>query len=421
MLMAQVHRTASAASGAGPQAHAQPRLFEEMSNPAELLESAANLETIMHACLETLMTGAGVLLGAALSLGADVGTWHRAPSPSRARLVPFPRRRRVGPYELLEKIAVGAMGEVYRARHTGSGQVRAVKLLSPRAGERQRRQFEKEVRFGEQLRYPNQVPVHDHGEALDGTLYFSMDLLDGITLEALVEREGALPPRRVIDILLQVATVLAEVHDHGFVHRDIKPSNILWCRAEDGLDCARLLDFGLVKELGEPSSTSSPEDCVVGTPLYISPEALTAPDTVDGRTDLYGLGAVAYFLLSGAPVFGGRGVVEVCAKHLLTAPKPLSETAGCTVSSELDQIVLDCLAKDPASRPATARELIGRLEHCPEVGVASGPSQDEERVRTCSGPRKDFGAVRRHVAAGARTKPSDAGWGKQDNEQLRDF
>jgi serine/threonine protein kinase len=176
---------------------------------------------------------------------------------------------------------------------------------------------------------------------------------------------------------------------------------------------------GWSKSLASRARPARPR--IVSSALRSTSRPKHSPNTVDGRTDLYGLGAVAYFLLSGAPVFGGRGVVEVCANHLLTAPEPLSETVGCTVSSELDQIVLDCLAKDPASRPGTARELIGRLERCPEIGVASGPSQDEERVRTCSGPRKDFGAVRRHVAARARTKPSDAGWGKQDNEQLRDF
>jgi serine/threonine-protein kinase len=348
----------------------------------------------MQPSLEALMTGASALLGTAMAFGADVAAWHRGPSPSRARRVPVLRRRRVGPYELLDKIAAGAMGQVYRARHSSSGQIRAVKLLSPRAGERQRRQFEKEVRFGECFRHPNRVAVHDHGAAPDGTLYFSMDLVDGVTLEELVERDGPLPPRRVIEILIGVARVLAEVHEHGFVHRDIKPSNILACRASDGSRSAKLLDFGLVKDLSEPSSSSPADDCVVGTPLYISPEALSAPDAVDGRTDLYGLGAVAYFLLSGSPVFAGRGVVEVCAQHLLTPPEPLSAIAGCALSSELEQIVLDCLAKDPARRPASARELIRRLERCPEAAVTPVPRPlSATAARVGSNAREDLAAA----------------------------
>jgi serine/threonine-protein kinase len=273
---------------------------------------------------------------------------------------------------LLEKIAAGAMGQVYRARHATTGKVHALKLIAGPASEKQRLQFAREVHFGERLRHPGLVAVHAHGETLDGSLYFSMDLVEGKPLDALVEQAAALSPRRVVNILLQVAGALAEVHDHGFVHRDIKPSNILLCRAPDGTDVAQLLDFGLVKHLDDPSSSAS-HDCVVGTPLYISPEALTAPDAVDGRTDLYGLGAVAYFLLVGAPVFSGKSVVEVCAQHLLTPPAPLLGRVGSPISSELERVVLECLAKDPAERPASARELIRRLGSCPEARASTAP------------------------------------------------
>jgi eukaryotic-like serine/threonine-protein kinase len=327
----------------------------------------------MQPFLAALMTEASAWLSTAMAFGSAVATSQRGPSLSRARLVSGRRRRRVGPYELLGMIAAGAMGEVYRARHLGSGELRAVKLLPAGSGERQRRQFEQEIRFGEQLRHPNQVAALDHGEARDGTLYFAMELVDGITLESLVEREGAPSPRRAIDILLQIAAALAAVHDHGFVHRDIKPSNILVCRRPDGSDWARLVDFGLVKDLKAPRAASPAEDVVIGTPLYISPEALTAPDAVDGRSDLYGLGAVAHFLLSGSPVFEGRNVVEVCAHHLLTAPPPLSGVAAAAVSSALERVVLDCLAKDPARRPATARELSARLQRCPEAAPLPAP------------------------------------------------
>jgi serine/threonine-protein kinase len=318
--------------------------------------------------LEALMTGASALMSTAIAFGAGVMPRHwrlaaRAGSPA-------PSRRRVGPYLLLDKIAAGATGEVYRARHDRAGSVHAVKLLPRRAGERQRLQFQREARFGERLDHPNTVHVHDHGETPDGTPWFAMDLVDGSTLEQLVEQSGRQPARRVVDLLLQVAAALAEVHDQGFVHRDVKPSNIVLGRRPDGAECAKLLDFGLIKDLSEPSPSAS-HDCVVGTPLYIAPEALTAPDLVDGRTDLYGLGAVAHFLLSGTPPFAGKTVVEVCAQHMLLPPAPLRTLVGNAVSVELERLVLDCLAKDPATRPANARELIRRLRRCPELEASS--------------------------------------------------
>jgi eukaryotic-like serine/threonine-protein kinase len=325
----------------------------------------------MQPTLEALMTGASVLLNTAMALGVSAATLQRGPRWGKSRGTPAARRRRLGPYELHGKIAAGAMGEVYRAHHTATGELRAVKLLSRQAGKKQRLQFEKEIQFGQRLRHPNLVSADDHGEAADGTLYFSMDLLDGVDLEALVERDGALPPRRVIGIIEQIARVLVEVHDQGFVHRDIKPSNILICQGPDGQDNAKLLDFGLVKHRAD-RDPSSADDNVVGTPLYISPEAISAPDTVDGRTDIYGLGAVAYFLLTGAPPFRGRSVVEVCAQHLLTPPEPLRGTTNA-VSAELERLVLGCLAKDPAARPASARALLRRLGSCPEVAGAAAP------------------------------------------------
>jgi eukaryotic-like serine/threonine-protein kinase len=354
----------------------------------------------MQPALQALMSGASALLSTALG----AATWPLGSSRGGARRSPSTRTRRVGPYVLLERIAAGGVGQVYRARHTPTGQVRAVKLLGS-AGEKQRLQFEKEIRFGEQLCHPHMVSVQDHGETPDGSLYFAMELVDGVSLEALVEQAGALPPRRVVDILLQVAEVLAEMHEQGFVHRDIKPGNILLCRAPGGGDFAKLLDFGLIKHRDEPSASAA-NDCVVGTPLYISPEALSAPDAVDGRTDLYGLGAVAYFLLVGAPVFGGRSVVEVCAQHLLTPPEPLLGRVHYPLSNELERVVLECLAKSPAERPASARELMRRLRRCPELLASSVPASPDGKVRVCSEHGKDFSTAPCHVAATTRSEPT---------------
>jgi len=268
---------------------------------------------------------------------------------------------RIGPYALVDRIGGGAMGEVYRARHSRSGQVRALKLLTPLASDEQRERFEHEMQLGPQLRHPNTVAALEHGRAPDGRPYFTMDLVDGVDLDLLVTREGPQPARRVIAMLRQLAGALVELHDQGLVHRDIKPANILVCRDGGGDDAVKLIDFGLAKRLAEPARS---EDCVVGTPLYISPEAIAAPGEVDGRSDLYGLGAVAYFLLTGAPVFVGDNLIDVCAQHLLRAPEPPSRACEAPIDAELDRLVLDCLAKQPAARPRDARELIRRLDRC---------------------------------------------------------
>lgn len=316
----------------------------------------------MQESIELLLANAAAVLSAALSVMVGVLVWRDAwPVVTVATVEPL---RRIGPYALVEKIAAGSMGEVYRARHLGSGRVQALKLLRPGASDRDRVQFDKEVHFGAQLSHPNTVSVQDHGRAADGTRYFAMELIDGVSLQALIEREGPQPPERVIGILLQVTAALAEVHEKGLVHRDIKPQNILIRRDGRGMDQVKLLDFGLVKHLSDAPVAGLSEDQVVGTPLYISPEALTAPETVDGRSDLYGLGAVAHFLLSGAPPFAGRSVVEVCSQHLLIPPEPLSRVMGWVIGDDLERVVLDCLAKDPASRPTNARELSRRLERC---------------------------------------------------------
>jgi serine/threonine-protein kinase len=328
----------------------------------------------MQESIELLLANAAAVLSVALCVMVGVMAWRDAwPAVTVPAIEPL---RRIGPYALVERIAAGAMGEVYRARHLGSGQVQALKLLRPGASERDRAQFDKEVRFGAQLSHPNTVAVQDHGRAADGTPYFAMELIDGVSLQTLIDRDGPQPPERVIGILLQVAAALAEVHDKGLVHRDIKPQNILITRAASGMDRVKLLDFGLVKHLAEAPVAASSEDQVVGTPLYISPEALTAPETVDGRSDLYGLGAVAHFLLSGAPPFAGRSVVEVCSQHLLVPPEPLSQIMGWVIGNDLERVVLDCLAKDPASRPPSARELSRRLQRCSDY---DGPGHAQQR------------------------------------------
>ncbi|HTV26131.1 MAG TPA: serine/threonine-protein kinase [Polyangiaceae bacterium] len=318
---------------------------------------------------------AGVL-GLAVIVGA-VAMWKRRGGRRQGReprVTATGRVFRIGPYALVDRIGHGAMGEVYRARHSSSGELRALKLLTLRASNEQRERFEREVQLGAQLRHPNTVAALDHGRAADGRPYFTMDLIGGIDLEALVEREGPQPGWRVVSILRQVAAALVDLHARGLVHRDIKPANILVCPSPSGQDSVKLIDFGLAKHLAEPAQH---EASVVGTPLYISPEAIVAPNDVDGRSDLYGLGAVAYFLLSGAPVFVGDNLIDVCAQHLLRAPEPLSSACGTPIDPALEDLVLDCLAKEPDARPRDARELIGRLDRCTgALAACAGPCLD---------------------------------------------
>ena len=275
--------------------------------------------------------------------------------------------QQVGPYTLTTKIGAGAMGEVYRAWNAALGDWRAVKLLPRHASLRDRERFEKEARLGAGLHHPNTVSIYERGESRDGTCYYAMELVEGLNLNQLVEREGPQPPERAVSILLQLCAALEETHAKGLVHRDIKPDNVLV--TGDQLETAKLIDFGLVEQLGAVAE-DQPEGALIGTPLYISPEAIVAPKTVGPRSDLYGLGAVAYFLLRGEPVFRGRNVIEVCSHHLHTAPESLTAALGDAIPTELERLVLDCLAKDPDARPASATEVKRRLAACFDAAPA---------------------------------------------------
>lgn len=308
-------------------------------------------------------------------------TWDLRGALAALRLAPRGEQdptRRVGPYVLQDQLGAGGMGEVYRARHVASGGWCAVKLLPATASERDKRRFEREARLSARLSHPNTITIYDQGQCADGTLYYAMELVEGLTLRELVERWGPQPAERVIPILLQLCAALDQVHGKGLVHRDVAPDNILLTPCSRGDDGVKLLDFGLVKQLGADGPLDATS--VVGTPLYISPEAISAPETVDPRSDLYGLGAVAYFLLTGAPVFPGDNVIEVCSHHLHSEPARLSSRAvpGGTPPG-LESIVLDCLAKDPRQRPPSAAALARRLRH--HLESAARPALTAPRAR----------------------------------------
>ena len=279
--------------------------------------------------------------------------------------------QRLGQYTLAERIGEGGMGEVYRAHHALLRRPTAIKLLAGDVSDAQLRRFEREVQLTAMLTHPNTVSIYDFGHTPDGKFYYAMELLDGMTLQELVDAHGAQPPGRVLAILLQVCGALREAHEAGLIHRDIKPANIMLCKNGGLPDVVKVLDFGLVKQVKQSSGDGdvalSSTNMIVGTPLYMSPEAITSPDRMDARGDLYSLGAVAYFLLAGTPVFSGLSIVEICGLHLHASPEPLARRAHQPIPGSLERIVLDCLVKDPAARPASARELAERLRSCKDV------------------------------------------------------
>jgi serine/threonine-protein kinase len=276
--------------------------------------------------------------------------------------------RRLGQYTLLEKIGEGGMGSVYRAQHAMLRRPTAIKLLpADRAGAERIQRFEREVQLTSQLTHPNTISIFDYGRTPDGVFYYAMEYLDGLNLEDLVRIDGAQEPARVRHILRQVAGSLSEAHEFGVVHRDIKPSNVILVAERGGApDVAKVVDFGLVKDL-EENAWRTQEGRVFGTPHYLSPEAITSGEPVGPSSDLYALGCVGYFLLTGKRVFEGQTVIEICTQHLKSAPVPPAERLGRPVPNSLSAILLACLEKSADQRPASARALIELLDNCDDV------------------------------------------------------
>ena len=278
------------------------------------------------------------------------------------------RARRLGQYTLLEKIGAGGMGVVYRAEHQMLRRPTAIKLLLPQsAGEKSLRRFEREAQLTARLENPHTVSVYDFGRTPEGAFYYVMEYLDGVDLERLVREEGPLPPGRVVYVLRQVCEALAEAHGVGLIHRDIKPAHILLSEWGGVSDFAKVVDFGLVKEVSESKDARlTREDVFAGTLHYLAPETIQAGGSPDPRSDLYALGAVAYYLLTGGPVFDGLPV-QVIQSHLHVSPEPPSARLGRPLPAKLESVVLDCLEKDPNRRPESAQALMDRLAACDDV------------------------------------------------------
>jgi eukaryotic-like serine/threonine-protein kinase len=306
------------------------------------------------------------------------------------------REREMGSYRLGELLGRGGMGEVYRATHRMLARPAAIKLIRPETlaaadggmAQLAVTRFRREAEAAAKLRSPHTVELYDFGVTEDRTLYLVMELLDGMDLESLVRQEGPLPAARVIHILRQVCESLAEAHAGGLIHRDIKPANIHMGRLGLQHDFVKVLDFGLVKQVadgGAEHSQGTATGLTPGTPAYMAPE-MSLGETVDGRADLYALGCVAYYLLTGKVVFEAETSLQMVAKHLQVTPIPPSRRAEIEVPPALELLVLACLAKAPADRPASAGELDRLLA---EVAIEPWGEEEARRwwtVRGAAGP-----------------------------------
>lgn len=282
------------------------------------------------------------------------------------------RARELGSYRLEEKLGSGGMGDVYRATHRLLARPAAIKLIRPEvlgastpdAAEVIVERFKREARAAANLRSTNTIELYDFGTTADGALYYVMELLEGLNLQEMIDRFGPLPPERAVHFLRQACLSLGEAHDRGLVHRDIKPSNLVAARLGLGVDHLKILDFGLVKAdpdhaTGETHLTSP--NVTTGTPAFMSPEVALGNAPVDRRADIYALGCVAYWLLTGRTVFEGATPVAMLMAHVRDDPVPPSRRSEFEIPPELDDIVLGCLAKSPDDRPGDAMEIYEAL------------------------------------------------------------
>jgi serine/threonine-protein kinase len=285
------------------------------------------------------------------------------------------KAREMGSYQLVDLIGKGGMGEVWRAKHRMLARPAAIKLVRPEAlaGVGTQRpefilsRFEREAQATAAMRSPHTIELYDFGISDDGVFYYVMELLDGLDLASLVRKIGALPPERVIHLLRQVCHSLAEAHDNGLIHRDIKPANVFTCRYGRDVDFVKVLDFGLVKReehaaRGDLQLTA--DNVTSGTPGYMAPEQILGDRPVDHRSDLYALGCLGYYLLTGQQVFDDETSMKIMMSHVQAKPVPPSELSEMEIPASLEKIIMSCLEKDPDQRIQSADLLAQRLDAC---------------------------------------------------------
>jgi eukaryotic-like serine/threonine-protein kinase len=278
---------------------------------------------------------------------------------------------RVGSYSLVERLDSGGMGEVWLARHQLLARPAAVKLVregaidAPADDEVLRQRFTREAQVTAELQSPHTVQLFDFGVTETGSFYYVMERLRGINLQHMVERFGPLPAERTVFLLKQACLSLSEAHQHGLVHRDIKPANLFVCRLGPEDDFLKVLDFGVVSRRSRPMPAITGAGIVLGTPAFLAPELVSQEGAFDGRADLYALGCVAFWMLTGRPVFEAADVMAMLKHHQTTPPRRPSLLAEEPIPDELDALVLECLSKEPDDRPADAEQLWERLDQVP--------------------------------------------------------
>lgn len=274
----------------------------------------------------------------------------------KERIIPG---RQFGNYVLEEKLAESSMGEIFKAKHIMLRRTAAIKFLrSDKITQETIREFEREVQLTSTLSHPNTISIFDFGRTPDDLFYYAMEYIEGPTLSKLVDHDGPIPDGRVLNLLLQIFGSLAEAHSKRLVHRDIKPQNIMLSEGIGYGDRITVLDFGLVTEIESMSPYSS---AIRGTPLFISPEAVQCRETIDERSDIYSVGAVAWFLLTGRTMFQGT-TPEVLSHHVHTQPIPPSQCTDNPITPLLEDLVMQCLQKEPDHRPQSAGEIIELLK-----------------------------------------------------------
>ncbi len=357
----------------------------------------------------SVQTSAASIIGIGI---ASVVTWWIVivGTASTASAVIYGLRRDVraalqlGQYSLEEKLGEGGMGVVYKATHAMLRRATAVKLILPeRVGQGALARFEREVRSTARLSHPNTVRIFDYGRTADGIFYYVMELLEGASLAQVVEHSGPMPPARVAHILQQVAGALAEAHALGLIHRDIKPANVMLTNQGGLPDQAKVVDFGLVKDLDRNvSPTLSMDSLIVGTPACLAPEVIAGVGADGVGRDLYALGCTAYYLLTGQDVFIAATSVEICAMHLELEPEPPSKRLASPVPAELEELILELLAKRVEDRPASALEVLERLE---KSGLASAWTRHDASDWWRSTGRQLLDHVRSQAASNTSRSP----------------
>jgi serine/threonine-protein kinase len=285
------------------------------------------------------------------------------------------KARQLGSYHLVERLGAGGMGEVWKAEHRMLARPAAIKLIRSEAlgagsdvdSNTVLKRFEREAQATAAMRSAHTIDIYDFGVSDDGAFYYVMELLEGLDIESLIQRFGPVTPERAVHLLLQVCDSLAEAHENGLIHRDIKPANVYVSRYGRQVDFVKVLDFGLVKWKRESDGadvTLTRENTAGGTPAFMAPEQVLGNRPVDARTDIYAVGCLGYWLLTGQLVFEGKTPMETLMQHVQAQPVPPSDRTELEIPGALEEVILSCLEKEPDKRPQNADILAAMLENC---------------------------------------------------------